>query len=280
MPKPTRLSIFYEIVMASLAIVIVIILFVELTTTLTTSQEELISYIDFSILIVFAIDYVYRFIRAEKKWTFFKSNILDLVAIIPFDKAFRVARIARLGRLVRISRLSNALKLLKLFRIAVFLKKSSSTLREILKTNGLIYVMLATVFIVFLGALGIMIVEPEIGAFGDSLWWSIVTATTVGYGDISPKSTGGRVIAGLLMIVGIGFLGMVTGSIATYFVSRLSKTEKEQVKSITDEQIEYIKGKLDTISDLNQEEIRYLNHMIIQIWEMKSKKSGDDSKLV
>ena len=229
------------------------------------------AYIDFSVLIIFAIDYVYRFIRAENKWIFFKSNIFDLIAIIPFDKAFRVARLARLGRLIRLSKLTNVLKLLKLLRIAIFLKRSGSTLKDILKTNGLIYVMLATVFIVFLGALGIMIVEPEIGAFGDSLWWSIVTTTTVGYGDISPKSIGRRIIAGLLMVVGIGFLGMVTGSIATFFVSRLSTTEPKKAKSIVDEQVEYIKGKLDCIVDLNQEEIRFLNQTIVQIWEMKVK---------
>jgi voltage-gated potassium channel len=151
-----------------------------------------------------------------------------------------------------------------------------SHLKDILKTNGLIYITLATVFIVFLGALGIMIVEPGIGTFSDSLWWSIVTTTTVGYGDISPKSTGGRVITGLLMIVGIGFLGMVTGSIATYFVSGLSKTEPKKAKSIVDEQIEYIKEKLDHIADLNPEEIRFLNQTIIQIWEMRVKTKVSD----
>ncbi len=146
-------------------------------------------------------------------------------------------------------------------------------MKGILKTNGLIYVMLATVLIVFLGALGVMIVEPEIGPFGDSLWWSIVTTTTVGYGDISPKSIGGRTIASFLMLVGIGFLGMITGSIATYFVSKHSKTEPLKAKSIADEQIEYIKGKLDCIGDLNQEEIRFINQTIVQIWEMEMKKT-------
>jgi voltage-gated potassium channel len=71
MNNQSRLSIFYEIAMASLAIVIVIILFIELTTPLTKAQEELLSYIDFSVLIIFAIDYVYRFIRSENKWKFF-----------------------------------------------------------------------------------------------------------------------------------------------------------------------------------------------------------------
>lgn len=271
MPKPTRLLIFYETTMASLAILVVFILYFELTLPLTKTQAELLSYIDFSILFIFAVDYLYRFIRAEKKWAFFKDNIFDLIAIIPFDKAFRIARLARLGRLIRLSKLSKVFKLSKLLRIVIFIKKFLSTLGEILKTNGLIYVMLATVIIIFLGALGIMIVEPDIGTFGDSLWWSVVTTTTVGYGDISPKSFGGRIIACLLMLVGIGFLGMITGSIATYFVSRLSKSEGEKVKSIGDEQIEYIKGKLDIIGDLKEDDIRFLNEMIVELWEMKMK---------
>jgi hypothetical protein len=73
------------------------------------------------------------------------------------------------------------------------------------------------------------------------------------------------------MIVGIGFLGMVAGNITTFFVSKLSTTEPKKAKSIVDEQIEYIKRKLDSIADLNQEEIGFLNQMIMQVREMKVK---------
>lgn len=67
------------------------------------------------------------------------------------------------------------------------------------------------------GSLAIREVEPALGSFADALWWSVVTATTVGYGDLSPASGVGRLIAVGLMLVGIGTIGMVTGSIATYF---------------------------------------------------------------
>lgn len=58
-----------------------------------------------------------------------------------------------------------------------------------------------------------------LATFGDALWWAIVTATTVGYGDIAPVTPIARVIAVVLMLVGIGTLGMITGSIATYFLT-------------------------------------------------------------
>ena len=57
-------------------------------------------------------------------------------------------------------------------------------------------------------------------SFGDALWWSIVTCTTVGYGDISPSTTVGRVVAVILMLFGIGLIGMLTGAITTFFTQR------------------------------------------------------------
>jgi len=102
--------------------------------------------------------------------------------------------------------------------------------------------------------------------FGDALWWSLVTTTTVGYGDISPESTGGRILAGILMLVGIGFLGMVTGSMATFFVDRISQSKNEVKKSFAEEQIEFIKKQLDDIEKMNQEDIETLTASIKNIW--------------
>ena len=56
--------------------------------------------------------------------------------------------------------------------------------------------------------------------YSDSLWWAFVTATTVGYGDISPKTHIGRFVAIFLMLIGIGTFGMITGTIATYFLNK------------------------------------------------------------
>lgn len=278
----SKLYLTYEIFMAVLALVVVAILFVEFTHPLTAEQETMLANIDLAILIIFAVDYFYRLIRAHDKWLFVKSNIFDLIAIMPFDKAFRVARLARLVRLARLSRstrLTRVLRFSKVIRLFAFSKRIGNTFSGVLKTNGLIYVVLLTVGIVLLGAVGIFMIEDAMESFGDALWWSLVTTTTVGYGDISPESTGGRALAGFLMVVGIGFLGMVTGSIATFFVDRLSSNQEKEKESVVDKQIDYVKQSLDGIEDLSNEEVEYLLETIRSIRSYKSKNKEQDSEL-
>ena len=90
-------------------------------------------------------------------------------------------------------------------------------------------------------------------------------------GDIAPVSTGGKVVAGILMIVRIGFLGMLTGSIATFFVDRLFTGEEEDKSSIVYEQVKFVKRKIDKIETLSEEELDFLWETIKTIRISKSK---------
>ncbi len=59
--------------------------------------------------------------------------------------------------------------------------------------------------------------NPEFATFGDSLWWAVVTLTTVGYGDIVPETTAGRLTGFMIMVTGVGILGVLAGSLASFF---------------------------------------------------------------
>lgn len=88
-------------------------------------------------------------------------------------------------------------------------------------------------------------VEPADRNVVDSIWWSIVTLTTVGYGDIFPTTLGGRAIAVGLMVVGIGFVALLTASIAAHFVGHEDDDLIGEIRRIHDrlDNIERLIGK-------------------------------------
>ena len=131
----------------------------------------------------------------------------------------------RLGRIFRLTRLTKLLKLTRLLRIVGLTGKLEKKVSKLLRTNGLLYILYLNFFIVLLGSSILSVVEEK--SFSDSLWWSLVTVTTVGYGDIIPTSIFGKWLAVLLMLVGIGTIGMLTSALTNIFVK---DNPDEQIK--------------------------------------------------
>lgn len=228
----------YEIIMVALATFSVSMIWVE---------NQLFYYIDRIVWLIFFADVSVRFIKSKSKWGYIKQHPLDVIAIIPFDSIFQLARIARLLRALRLIAIS-----------AHFLKPFF----EIIKTNGLYKVITFTAILIFISAIPIKSLEQSIESYADALWWSIVTATTVGYGDISPETTLGRMIGLILMIFGIGLMGMITGAIATYFLTDQAKENPT---------IEFIKKELSRYEELSEEELERLTMLMNQLREEKKK---------
>lgn len=205
--------------------------------------ERRLQFIDTGILIIFAADYFVRLFLADSKKTFIKDNIPDLIAIIPFSSLSSVARLARLTRLIRLA------STMRLVRAVVWMTRFKDRFAVFIRTSGMIYVVAITVAINLFGAIGIYFLEDM--NIIDSFRWAFVTITTVGYGDISPASTGGKLLAAVLMLVGIGFIGMMTGTIATYFLGEEIK-EKESYQRQT---INHIKEQIDHLDDFTDEDI-------------------------
>ncbi len=150
---------------------------------------------------VFILDFVLRFISHHDRKDFMKRNVIELLALaLPAFRVFRVLRV--------------------ITALGIFTRAAQT-----LQTRINIYLAVVTPLVIFSGALGVFEAERnEPGAtitnFGDALWYSIVTVCTVGYGDYSPITFQGRVIATILMFSGVVLLSSVTALVASYLLSK------------------------------------------------------------
>ena len=240
------------IILALISVVLVLLGFAEILDL----DNPPYNIIDLLLWGVFVVDYGWRFFLSKGKWRFILENIFDLLAILPLNAIFTVFRLSRIFRLARLTKL---LKLTRLLRIIGLTGKLERKISRFLRTNGMIYILYVNIFIVLVGSSILSVVEEK--SFSDSLWWALVTVTTVGYGDIVPVSLFGKWIAVLLMLVGIGTIGMLTSALTNFFV-----------KDNPDEQI-----KLDKLQDelssqrllleKQSEKIDELNRMIQELLE-------------
>ncbi|SDC88404.1 potassium channel family protein [Actinokineospora iranica] len=157
---------------------------------------------------VFAVDYVTRLALARHKWRFVGRHLFDLVVVaLPMVRQLR------------------ALRLITVFR--VLNQRMDTSFRG--KTG--VYVGGTTLLVGLCASLAVLDAErhapdASITTFGDALWWTLTTISTVGYGDHYPVTVEGRLVAGALMLGGIALLGVVTGVIASWFVEKIAGAEQ------------------------------------------------------
>ena len=120
-------------------------------------------------------------------------------------------------------------------RMTVLLQEGVLRVETILKHHGLFRVLIAAAATLFLGAWLVLLCEENargsnIHNYPDAVWWAIVTVTTVGYGDRFPVTGGGRTVAVILMLVGIGLIGVLTATVASVFIKEHTDASKDEIK--------------------------------------------------
>jgi voltage-gated potassium channel len=162
-------------------------------------------------------------------WAIFAAELVFILVVAPrkraalrahwLDAAIVVVTIPFYGRLLSSLRMVRLFRLLRLVRAGVVISRALQAERRLTSTSTLRFVGLATIFLtVVAGAVQSTIDTGDFRSFWDGVWWAVVTVTTVGYGDIKVHTVGGRVVAMVLMFVGLGFIAVLTASIASRFV--------------------------------------------------------------
>ncbi len=185
--------------------------------TLPPEIAKVLNYVDNFICGVFLLDFIIRFRQAENKLQFMKWGWIELIASIPTLDFMRAGRLLRLIRLIRIIR---AFRSTKHIVQHIFKNKVQGTLTS---------VSIIAVLMLLFSSIAILQFETDpnsnIKTAGDAIWWAYVTMTTVGYGDKYPVTTEGRIIAAILMTVGVGLFGTFTAYVSSWFVKDNAKSE-------------------------------------------------------
>ena len=204
---------------------IVLILLSIVIVLLDSAQSIHIKFKDFFVVcewffvIVFTIEYLLRvyFSKNKREYIFSFYGVIDFIAVFPsyfslFFSGTTALFVIRSVRLLRVFRLLKLLKYLEAVKILIFVLKES-------RHKITVFLTAVAVFVVFMGSVMFFIEGEENGftSIPRSIYWSIVTITTVGYGDITPKTILGQMVASILMIISYGVIAIPTGIISSSF---------------------------------------------------------------
>lgn len=198
--------------MLFLCVFVIGLLIIDTTVQTDIETKRILSWIDNGICVVFLMDFLGHLITEKNRLIYFVTwGWIDLISSLPM---FAIARLGRIAKIFRIIRLIRGLKSIKTLLDFIVQKRGESTIFS---------ASLIAILTISFGSIAILQCEKgvehsNIQSAGDAIWWTVVTMSTVGYGDYFPVTPDGRIIAVGLMIVGIGLFGTFTGFLAAWLV--------------------------------------------------------------
>ncbi len=189
----------WELTFAGLAVAYVIVGFADETPAVLATESAL--------TILFAAEFITRIAASYDRRAYLRGHWIDLVALIPTVRGFRLARLLRLLRLVR--------AFAGVYRVL-------NHVTALARHRGLAWLFVAWGAVMVICSLALFAAENGVNQAVesplDALWWGIVTLTTVGYGDVVPETPEGRLAASALMLLGIGLFSAITATVTSFLL--------------------------------------------------------------
>ena len=228
----TRSGKFFDVVLFIAIIASIILVMLESVKSFDTKYHNFLNISEWIITILFSLEYITRIITVKKplKYIFSFYGIVDLLSTIPKYLSFFLVGSHSLVAL-------RALRLMRIFRIlklARYIGESTNFVRALKVSRAKIAVFLSFVLVLctILGTVMYLVESGEGSGFNSiprSVYWAIVTLTTVGYGDIAPITPLGQFIASIIMIMGYGIIAIPTGIVS----SEMTKSSRRHVQTNT-----------------------------------------------
>ena len=207
----------FDVTLMVLILLSVIVVSVETVEGLSPRVKGLLLIAEWAFTVVFTVEYVLRLVAVQRPLAYARSffGVVDLLALLPTwlsillpgAQALLVVRVLRLLRIFRI------------FKLGHFLTEAR-TLTSALRASArkiLVFLTSVAAIIVVVGSMMYVVEGPANGftSLPTSMYWAVVTLTTVGYGDIAPKTPLGQMLASLVMILGYGIIAVPTGIVTS-----------------------------------------------------------------
>lgn len=221
-----------------LIVVNVVCVIIESVEPIRSQYAFIFEAIEYFSVLVFTIEYILRIvvcplhpnfqghIRGRVKYVFSPLGLIDLLAILPFYLPMVVSLDLRFLRVLRLLRILRVLKLYRYSSSLAMLVRVMVKVREEL----LVTLFVLTILLVFLGSVMYLVEKDEqpetFSSIPASMWYTVITLTTVGYGDVYPKTLVGKVIAGGMAILGIGLFALPTGLLSSAFVEEMKQSKR------------------------------------------------------
>lgn len=258
----TPAEIIWSATMQSMIIISLVSITIDTLPTLDPTTKYALQIVELVSIILFSVEYFLKIITSKKPTSYIFSwwGVIDLLAILPYYLAtsvdLRTLRAFRLFRLLRVMRLvkaDNALtKLVNALKIAA---------------PELMLFLITSMIIIYLAAIGIYsfehAVQPDkFQSIPDALWWSVITLTTIGYGDVYPITVGGKIFTTIVVLVGLGFIAMPS-SIMTSALTQ-ARLHHEQLE---EERLEKKRQKAEEKAKMEEEKKKKNQSIFSRFWK-------------
>ena len=203
---------------------------------LCSPSQGILSYIiafDVLTCIILLFDYSFKLNRTSSKIRFLNENWIFIIASLPLELIFPVYTIS-----------FRFLLLMKLLRISVvsgIINRYFGDLARFFENTRIDNIFLGVIIIVIIFTFAIYALDPGLNLF-DSLWYVVVTLTTVGYGDVTPNTFSAKVISLMLLIIGIFVFSTLTGAISSFFTDKIL-----DIDSDVEENMDVLNRKIDNL---------------------------------
>ncbi len=180
----------------------------------------------------------------RNRWRYWSGNWFNLIVIVAATPL--IWHEQELG----------LLRAIRFVLVAVKLAQMSTTLRIVLSRNNLGITILVCWAFTFGAGVLMAAIDPGFEDMWDGVWWAWVTVTTVGYGDVVPVSGPGRLLAGIVMLMGLGLFSLITANFSAFFVAREETKLMQKEEEVLEREVQVLVGERKIIQHLQKIEAR------------------------